>query len=124
MEFIAFILSEYCQSSGAIAGLPINKNALEKRIDYWASEYDKFKKSLLTVYDGIRIELGGVVSADYAKEHIYAAIDKGDTLAIFDDALFQLIYNESQSYFVGKTTISQCLDVLNSKVQLYLAEKF
>lgn len=124
MEFIAFILSEYCQSSGAIAGLPINKNALEKRIDYWASEYDKFKKSLVTVYDGIRIELGGVVSADYAKEHIYAAIDKGDTLAIFDDALFQLIYNESQSYFVGKTTISQCLDVLNSKVQLYLAEKF
>lgn len=124
MDFIAFTLSDYCQTSSAVFGLPINQNALEKRVEYWASEYEKFNKSLVTVYDGARVELNGNSSAEYSKEHLYAAIAAADTLAIFDDSLFQLIFVESQSYFNGKTTLQQCLDTLQSKVRLYLAEQY
>lgn len=123
IDFIAFTVSDYCQSNAALSGLPINQNALEKRVDYWASEYEKFGKSLVTVYNGARIELSGNASAEYSKEHIFAAIDSADTLAIFDDTLFYLIFTESQSYFNGKTSLQQCLDTLQSKVQLYLAER-
>lgn len=124
MDFISFTLSDYCQTSSTLFGLPVNQNALEKRVEYWASEHEKYNRSLVTVYNGARMELVGNSSAEYLKEHLYAAIASGDTLAIFDDSLFQLIYLESQSYFNGKTSLQQCLNTLQSKVRLYLAEQY
>lgn len=124
MDFMAFILSDYCQTSSSVFGLPITQNALEKRVEYWASEYEKFNKSLVTVYDGARVEIGGDASAEYAKEQVYAAINAADTLAIFDDALFQLVFSECQPYFIGQKSLQQCLETLQSKVRLYLAEQY
>lgn len=123
MDFIAFILSDYCQTSQAVFGLPIVQNALEKRMDYWVSEYEKYDKSLITVYDGSRVEIGRSASADYARERVCAAIAAADTLTVFDEALFQLVYAECQSYFSGRTSLSQCLETLQSKVRIYLAEQ-
>lgn len=124
MDFIAFTLSDYCQTSVNVSGLQIIQDALEKRVDHWASEYEKHDKPLVTVYDGARVEIKGNVSAEYSKEHVYAAIDAADTLAIFDETLFQLVFAESRSYFMGKTSLQQCLEALQSKVYIYLAEQY
>lgn len=123
MDFIAFTLSDYCQTSSKVFGLPIKQDALEERVEYWVAEYEKFNKSLVTVYDGARIELAGNPSAASSKERLYAAIAATDTLAIFDDSLFQLVFSGSQSYFNGKINLQQCLENLQSKVRLYLAEQ-
>lgn len=124
MELIAFLLSEYCQSSGAIKGLPMNKAALDGRINYWAAEYEKFDKALVSFYDGARVEISGSGTAEEIKNRIYAALDRGDTLAVLDDTLFELIYAECQAYFNAHTDLSQCLDALSSKLSIYLAEKY
>lgn len=124
MDFIAFTLGDYCQTSSALAGLPIRQSALEKRVEYWTSERMKYNKSLMTVYNGAMVELSGNSSTEHLKEQLYAAIAAGDTLAIFDETLFQLIYLESQAYFIGKTSLTQCLNALQSKVRLYLAEQY
>ena len=124
MELIAFLLSEYCQSSGAIKGLPMNKAALDGRINYWAAEYEKFDKALVSFYDGARVEISGSGTAEEIKNRIYAVLDRGDTLAVLDDTLFELIYAECQAYFNAHTDLPQCLDALSSKLSIYLAEKY
>ena len=124
MDFIAFILSDYCQTNGNLSGLPVIYNALEKRIDYWGSEHEKFQKSLVSVYEGARVELKGTPSAEHIKKIIYSAIASADILAIYDENLFQIVYEECQSFFNNRTTIEQCVNSIQSKVGLYIAEQY
>ena len=123
IEFIYFILSDHCQTEKTLPGLPIVINSLESRMDYWASEYEEFHKPLSAFYDGASVEIRGSISAETAKSHLYDAINAADTLAIFDNNILQLIANECQPFFNGVIPARQTAERIQSKIQLYIAEK-
>ena len=108
--------------------LPIVKSSLDKKLAAKAELYEEYVAAdlhyLSTSYDGVQIKIDGIMPVDTALSLTYDLIGRADTLAIFDDTLFQIILRESEAYFSGGASLEQTVKGIQSKAEIYLSEQY
>lgn len=115
-------LSSEVQSIDTKDGLPVNKTALRAWFDTKKHENIAFA---LTGSDanGISREME-ITWADEAVINKFISLcEQAETPMTIDQDIIQIIINESEDYFEGKSSLDDVVDIIKRKTELYLVER-
>lgn len=128
MEFIQFILSESCQDSADVSGLPVMIPSLNKKTSAWLANYESAVEQgavrLNTFYDSTPMRILGAAPPERVQQRLEELISSADIAALFDETLQQIVLRECQAYFNGMIPIGQAINNIQSKASLYISEQF
>lgn len=128
VDFVRYILSEGQQDNDTTAELPVLTVSLEKRLSAWrdmyASSLSEGRIRLNTIYDGQPYKIEGYSSPERVEACLRGMISHADTLAVFDDVLYQIVLRECTPFFNGRISVQQAAANIQSKATIYLAEQF
>lgn len=128
MEFIQFILSESCQDSADVSGLPVMMSSLNKKTSAWLANYKSAVEQgavrLNTFYDSTPMRILGTAPPERVQQRLEELISSADIAALFDETLQQIVLRECQAYFNGMIPIEQAINNIQSKASLYISEQF
>lgn len=121
-RFFEYLLSDEYQNS-IVMTVPIKQSSLETKLDQWIFDFSKMSE-----YKG------------WADNHIYAIpftpatvatkedalriIDSVDCVNYCDDELYSLVLREAMVFFQGGETALQAANNIQSKVNVYVSEKY
>lgn len=128
VEFVRYILSEGQQDDDTTTELPVLTTSLEKKLSAWRDRYasavSEGRILLNTIYDGQPYKIEGRSSPERVEACLRDLISGADTVAIFDDTLYQIVLRECATFFNGDISIEKAADNIQAKASIYLAEQF
>ena len=117
-EFVKFFLSE---EAHVVRGIPTYVPEYESMIREARQEVDHHEPQMQLSYGNVYLDI------PYADEKDIDAFEKlfgnGFAIKAGDDTILQIILEEAQSYFKGRSTVGQVAERIQNRVQLYLDEK-
>jgi ABC-type glycerol-3-phosphate transport system substrate-binding protein len=134
--FLRTVLSESYQEN--IWGLPINKNAFDKKLEeVMTPEYEKDAEGNIKLDENgekIQISRGGIGMADGSVHEIYAmSQEQADKLLELintttrvvntNNSLIQIETEEAQAFFAGQKSAEEVAKLTQSKVNIYVNEQ-
>ena len=135
-SFLRTVLTEEYQDS--IWGLPINRNAFQKKLDEaMTPTYEKDAEgNFILDKDGERVEVsrGGIGMADGSIVNFYAmtqeqadklmeVINSTTRVGNSNESLLQIVEEEAQAFLAGQKSAEEVAKLTQSKVNLYVNEQ-
>ncbi|WP_026507168.1 hypothetical protein [Butyrivibrio sp. MC2013] len=116
-EFVSsFLKSDYQDSIKC--GFPVRSSSIEKHFDeYMYKEDSKFE----AYPDGDEIQVDGLSEAE--REMLLTALRSADKIGTTDPYIYNIIYEEAQSYWAGQKSAADVCDIIQNRVELYLKER-
>lgn len=116
--FLSYIMNKNGQS---LTFSPVHRNASHKALkrDYTLIEQGK---SYFTTPDGQEIQMKLADDADVLLEELEKLYSNGRRLPTKAEVIHYIIYEETGSYFAGDKSKEEVIDVIESRVDLYLSE--
>lgn len=124
IDFLEFIISEPVQTSSLIPDFPISEEGLEYKLSQWVKNYELFPAILNTYYGNSFIQIHGKTEVAEAIQCTKDLIARADTLAVFDDQLFQIVMVESEPFFQDSITLDKAVQSIESKARIYINEQY
>ncbi|MCR5116225.1 MAG: extracellular solute-binding protein [Lachnospiraceae bacterium] len=119
-EFLkTFLDDSYQDSSNLWNGYPIKKEFFEKKMD--ASELSTFGGGTIMA-DDMTIEIGPPTQEEF--DIIKGIVNKASGGHVDDYNIQQIIEEEYSPYYNGKKSADEVAEVIQSRVSIYLAEKY
>ena len=128
-QFIGDLLSEESQWLFAnVFAFPIRKSVLEQKVE------SEMRKSYVTDENGIKIEekretrpFGmGKMDIYAAREEevqtVLAVLNSADKIRSWDEQMNQIINDEVGAFFTGNKTADEVVDIIESRIQIYVNE--
>ncbi len=127
-EFVKELFKEDKQSSKENMGyIPVNKKALEKKLETEMKgnfyEEDGKEIPIEDVYyiGDTEIKLPKATKEDI--DEIKEIIDSVNSVEIYDDELMNILDEEISSFYNGTKSVDEVVNILQSRVGIYLAER-
>ena len=114
-----FLEDSYQDSSNLWNGYPLKKEFFEKKMD--ASQGSSFGGGTIMA-DDITIEIDPPTQADL--DIIKGVVSKATAAAVDDQNIQQIIEEEYSPYYNGKKNADEVAEIIQSRVSIYLAEKY
>lgn len=105
-EFIKFMLKDIDQDS--MYGLPVYKPMLEASIEKALTDEEIQEKSNFSKSDS---------------EEFYSFLDEIDNVALYDQAILNIIEEESEPFFAGDKDAKETAKLIQSRAAIYLSEQ-
>lgn len=94
-------------------GLPLYRPALLEHLELAQHEDTAFGTIMTQPY---------VITAEDA-QRLLELIDRIETVGVYDETLLQIVEEEAAAYYAGNQTLDTALDMIQSRVSLYLGEQ-
>lgn len=125
-EFFEFLLSDAVQlNRGMFDGLPAVSSAFEKSLDSQIDAAIKTQPSAYGVSKEGPVHFEGVpVDETTMRTTLNELTNRADCVTDCDDSILNIVMNCAEPYFAGAKTVESVANDIQSKVSIYLAEKY